>query len=119
MAVTRRHFLAYLMLMAGMLPAAARADDGGGDHSNEHDGEAEGDHDHDDARDAVGRGEIIPLHEALEIVDKAKRGHIIDMALTKNKNGYVYIFKLKAGSGRVTILRMDAKTGHVIDMIGS
>lgn len=120
MPLSRRQILALLLLAAGALPAVA--DDGGsegGNEGGENEGEHDGDHDHDDARDAVERGEVMPLHEALEIVREANRGRVIDMQLTRAANGYVYAFKLKASSGRVTTLRMDARTGRVISMFGS
>lgn len=109
-------------------------DDSGGDDSGDDAGDDAGDdgddtnddgggrgwraHDHNAARDALRKGEIIPLSEALGIVGATRRGKVIDVSLTKNLFGAIYTFKLKADSGRVSTLRMNARTGRLIGMFG-
>ena len=115
MSPTRRELLALFALMASAMPAFGGDSSLGGGEADE----KEGTLDHDDARDALKRGDVISLHEALEIIDGVDRGHVIDIALTNGPSGYVYTFKLKTKSGHVVTLRMNAHTGQLIDTSGS
>ncbi|MCG6856629.1 MAG: hypothetical protein LJE67_01025 [Salaquimonas sp.] len=69
--------------------------------------------DHDKAREAVQRGDVIALNEALGIVEENIEGRVIDIDLKRTLFGYVYTFKVKARSGRIATVRMNARNGRL------
>jgi len=97
---TRRILLlaAAAWLAAG---AVARGDDDG--------------HDHDRARDAVAKGEALPLSQILAILSSTQDGEVVEVELERSKSGRLfYEIKVLGANGRVRELLVDAKTGLII-----
>ena len=104
-------------------------DDGGGDDGGESESENSGSSNSDDgsngqhnngqrkdwdrARNALKRGEVIPLKQALKIVATRSKARVIDVSLRQSLFSKTYSFKLKDASGRISTLRMDARTGRI------
>lgn len=93
-----RHLLAGLVLLAA---AAAPA--------------AAGDRDHERARAALERGEVLPLRTILERLGPAVDGEIVEAELDREKRGWVYELKLIDGRGRLVELEVDAATGALLE----
>ena len=138
----RREFLALLFLTlcasaaraddgdsGGDSDSDSGGDDGGGDDGSESEAEnsgssnsghgSNGQHnngqrkDWDRARNAMKRGEVIPLKQALKIVATRSNARVIDVSLRQSLFSKTYSFKLKDASGRISTLRMDARTGRI------
>jgi hypothetical protein len=86
-------------------------DDGRDDDRERNDDD---DIDQDDVLRAVRDGEIIPLNRAMGIVKRRTPGKIIDVSLQRRSFSDVYSFKIKNSAGRVTTLRMNARTGAIM-----
>ena len=95
-------------------------DDNGHDDDGGHDdnrGKRKG-MDQDDALRELKKGKIIPLKTALKIVDAKVEGKLIDVSLTKTFGRAQYRFKIRRADGRITTIRLDARTGGFVDMLG-
>ena len=83
-----------------MTPLAARSDDD----------------DLDQLRDAVARGDVLPLSALQEKLKKAFPGEIIRVELDEDDGRFIYEFKVLQSSGRLFEIEMDARTGDVLDV---
>lgn len=93
-----------LLSLATATPALAdRAGAGGGS--------GRGGSDHDRARSAVEREEILPLSKILGDVRKRFGGRVIKLDLESDDGHYVYELKLITPEGRIIELEVDAATG--------
>lgn len=72
-----------------------------------------GDHDH--ARAAVQRGEILPITRILPIVQQRVPGHVIEIELDDDDDGrrIEYEIKVLTANGRVIEVKIDARTGRI------
>lgn len=100
--LSRRH--APLALLAGLMalaPAtAAMAEDD----------------DHVAAREALRRGEILPLTRILAVAQRAEPGDVIEVELDRHREGWRYKVEVLTPGGRVRKLRIDARTGAVLEV---
>lgn len=65
-------------------------------------------------REAVARGEVIPLPKILVIAQKAVPGDIIDVELEQKDWGLKYELKILTADGRVRKVDINARTGKVV-----
>ena len=72
------------------------------------------DSDQDRARKAVEQGEVLPLQNILQKINKDYPGQVLEVELERKKNTWVYEIKQLSASGVLTKLEVDAKTGVVI-----
>lgn len=74
--------------------------------------------DHEQARDALRRGDVLPLLRILPIVQKRFPGDIIKIKLDEdNDTGHIeYDVKVLTASGRVIEVEVDAKTGQILEV---
>lgn len=70
--------------------------------------------DHDRARAALTAGEIMPLRQLLEQVEKNYPGQVIEVELEHDDQRWVYEIKLLRAGGAMTKLKLDAKNGSLI-----
>jgi Peptidase propeptide and YPEB domain len=92
---------------------------GGGDHGGS-DG-SKGDNDADDqeqARKAVMRGDAKALRDILTQVKKKYSGEIVHVSLKQRFDRFVYLIKLIDTSGKLLLLRVDAKSGAILAVRG-
>ncbi len=75
-----------------------------------------GDGDLDRLRDAVRRGEVIPLSQLQASVRKAFPGEIIGVKLDEDDGRFIYEFKVLKTNGRLVEIEMDAGDGRVLDV---
>ncbi len=79
-------------------------------------------HNHDDhkhyeqqaIREAVARGEVLPLPRILVIAQKAVPGDIIDVELEQKEWGLKYELKILTAAGRVRKVDINARTGAIV-----
>lgn len=96
--------LALAMLLAG--PAPARADD---DHGSD---------DHDRARAAVAAGEVMPLQAVLARLRTRHPGEVLEVELEQDHGRWRYEIKLLQPDGALRKLKLDARTGELLQRPG-
>lgn len=74
--------------------------------------------DHDQARQALEAGEILPLKNVLEKVAADTPGSVLEVELDRRHDRWVYEIKLLRQGGSVVKLRVDASDGTVIGRRG-
>lgn len=85
--------------------------EGGGPRGSGRDGLV----DHDSARSAVERHEILPLKRVLAAVRRQLGGRVIEVELETRRGRYYYELKLILADGRIVEVEVDAATGVVTD----
>lgn len=68
------------------------------------------------AREAVQRGEILPLAAVLESVRKSFPGRVIDVELEYSRTERVYEIEIMTPDGRLIEIDVDAVTGAILDV---
>ena len=78
--------------------------------------QARADHlrDHEIARQALLRGEILPLETLLAEVRKAFEGEFIGVELELKQGAWVYVLKILTRDGKLLRIVADARTGAVL-----
>jgi uncharacterized membrane protein YkoI len=72
------------------------------------------DRDQDLARQALQRGEVLPIARILELVAQHQPGDVIEVQLDERRGRLEYQIKVLARSGRVVELALDAHTGALL-----
>lgn len=70
--------------------------------------------DHDRAREALERGEILPLREILDRAQAHHPGEIIEVELERDDGRWIYELKLLGEQGLLLEMELDAATGALI-----
>ena len=84
-----------------------------GDRESEHEAR-----DEDRARQALERGEILPLDQVIARLRDAVPGEVSGVELEKENGIWVYEFKVISAAGRMNEVRIDAKTGKLTGKAG-
>lgn len=74
------------------------------------------DDDHIAAREALRRGEILPLNAVLEIALRAVPGDVIEVELERERRGWEYEVKVLTSTGRVREVTLDARSGAILEI---
>lgn len=98
-----KHFITLLLVLLAC-PALSQHAGGGSSGQN-------GGADHDRARSAVERNEILSLRQIFFGTQEQYGGRIIKVELEENHGLYVYKLKLITPQGRIVELEVDAATG--------
>ena len=69
---------------------------------------------HNAVREALQRGEVLPLEKILAIAQQQVPGDVIEVELEDEKKLLVYEIKILTGTGRVREVKIDARNGKVI-----
>lgn len=98
-----RQLLYRILVLASLawVPLPAGADDG---------------QDHERARDALARGEVLPLGTVLERVSRSHPGEVMAVELEREDGRWIYELKILRPDGALGRVRADARSGEVIDM---
>ncbi|MCB2018884.1 MAG: PepSY domain-containing protein [Hydrogenophaga sp.] len=70
--------------------------------------------DHDRAREAVVAGQILPLGQVLERLERDPGGRVLEIELESDDGQWIYEVKLLQPGGLLQRLEVDATTGEVI-----
>lgn len=74
------------------------------------------DDDHDEARDAVRRGDALPLERILPAITKAVPGKVMGIKIEHDDDRLVYEFKVLTPEGVYFEIEADARTGRVLEI---
>lgn len=69
---------------------------------------------HDNAREALKRGEIMPYSSIKKIVERQIDGKIVGQKLRRTNQGWQYDLRVRADGGRVMVLVVDATNGNIV-----
>jgi len=70
--------------------------------------------DHTAVREALQRGEVLPLMKILAIANKEVPGDVIEVELEDERETLLYEIKILTSTGRVREVKIDARTGAVL-----
>jgi hypothetical protein len=70
--------------------------------------------DHDRARQAVLAGQVLPLPAVLERLQRDVPGQVLEVELELEHDLWIYELKLLTSAGRLTKVKVDARTGEVL-----
>ncbi|MFG6489276.1 PepSY domain-containing protein [Roseateles sp. BYS78W] len=70
--------------------------------------------DHDRARAALKAGEVLPLQEVLDRLQRSHPGEVLEVELEREDGRWIYEFKLLQSGGRLLRLDVDARTATVL-----
>ncbi len=106
-------------------------DDGGGDDKGGDDGEhgddkgedrdrkrEDGALSQDEALRQRQNGRVIPLETALKIAGRKVPGRVIEVDLAMRRGRPQYQFKIRRDDGVIKTVRLDARTGRIIGLLG-
>lgn len=79
-------------------------------------GAAIADDDHERAREALARGEILPLTEILERVQAQYPGQVLETEFDREWLRYYYELTVLTDNGYVLEIEVDAATGEIIEV---
>ena len=68
------------------------------------------------AREAMLKGEIVPLNEALNVVNKEFGGEVVEVELEDERSGFVYEIKVLQPNGKVLEVELDAKSLQILEV---
>ena len=71
---------------------------------------------HDAIRSALKRGEVLPLTKILAIAAQHVPGDVIEVELEDESRTLVYEIKILTDGGRVREIKIDARTGTVLEI---
>lgn len=71
-------------------------------------------HDHDRARAALERGEVLPLRTILDKVGRDYPGKVVEVELERERGRWIYEIRLLRDGGALVRLDVDARDGTVI-----
>ena len=91
-------------------------DDGGDDAGNS--GKGGGDSGKSNARDAIRRGEALPVNRIIASARQAHPGEVLALNLRKSGSSLVYDVKLLDKAGNVVVVRVDARTAVALTVRG-
>ena len=72
--------------------------------------------DHAAVREALQRGEVLPLVKILAIANKEVPGDVIEVELEDEREALLYEIKILTSTGRVREVKIDARTGAVVSI---
>jgi uncharacterized membrane protein YkoI len=72
------------------------------------------DEDHIAAREALRRGEILPLNHILQIALRRVPGDVIEVELERDDEGWEYEVKVLTSTGRVREVTLNARNGAIL-----
>lgn len=72
--------------------------------------------DHEEARELLQRGEILPLAQVLELVRRLVPGDVIEVELDRDDGVWEYQVKVLTPAGRVREVTLDARNGTLLKL---
>ncbi len=69
---------------------------------------------HDDAREALKRGDILPYSAIKRIVESQVDGKVVGQKLRRTNRGWQYDLRVRPKNGRVMVVVVNAKNGSIV-----
>ena len=69
---------------------------------------------HDDAREALRRGDILPYSAIKRIVEGQVDGKVVGQKLRRTNRGWQYDLRVRPQNGRVMVVVVNAKNGAIV-----
>lgn len=69
---------------------------------------------HDDAREALRRGDILPYSAIKRIVESQVDGKVVGQKLRRTNRGWQYDLRVRPKNGRVMVVVVNAKNGSIV-----
>ncbi len=69
---------------------------------------------HDDAREALKRGDILPYSAIKRIVESQVDGKVVGQKLRRTNRGWQYDLRVRPKNGRVMVVVVNAKNGTIV-----
>ena len=91
----------------------------GNNNDDDQDDDQDDDDDQDEARSAVRNGDATALRDILLEVKKKYSGDVVHVGLKRRSHRLVYMIKLIDPAGKMLLLRVDAKSGAILEEHGS
>lgn len=79
---------------------------------------AAGNDDHERAREALERGEVMPLRTLLERVERDYPGKVVEVELEREHGRWIYEIRVLRSGGALLKLEIDARDGTVMRVKG-
>ncbi|MCL1961905.1 MAG: PepSY domain-containing protein [Desulfovibrionaceae bacterium] len=98
-------FLSLLALAAGLWGFSAAS-------ASPHDGG----HDHEQARQALQQGQVLPLRTVLDKVEREHQGQVLKIEFEQDGGRFIYEIRLLQADGKVVKLKVDAVDGRVLEI---
>ena len=70
--------------------------------------------DHENARELVNNGNILPLEKILETVYQSHQGKVLEVEFEREDNGYIYEIEILDKDNKIWELEVDAVTGKLL-----
>ncbi|WP_416401005.1 PepSY domain-containing protein [Alicycliphilus denitrificans] len=70
--------------------------------------------DHELAREALRQGQVLPLRQVLDKVEREYQGQVLKIEFERDDGRYVYEIRLLQKDGRMAKLKVDAVDGRVL-----
>ena len=77
-----------------------------------------GEPDHERARQALERGEVLPLRTILDKVERDYPGKVVEVEFEREHGRWIYEIELIGAGGRLVKLEIDARDGSVLAVKG-
>lgn len=74
--------------------------------------------DHDVARRALEAGEVLPLRQVLDQIEREHRGDVLEVELEHEDGVWIYEVKMLRRDGGINKLLIDAKEGRLLEVKG-
>nr|WP_242702351.1 PepSY domain-containing protein [Achromobacter sp. SD115] len=74
--------------------------------------------DHEQARQALQAGKVLPLRSVLDIVERDYPGQVVKVEFDEDDGEFIYEIRLLQGGGRLVKLKIDARDGKVLGVKG-
>jgi len=95
-------FVVAVVLAAGLVPSAGQASEP----------------DHERARQALERGEVLPLRAILDKIARDYPGEVVEVELERERGTWIYEIELIGADGRLVKLEIDAGSAAVLRVKG-
>lgn len=96
--ILNRRFVLIALLATAMKAPFARADDD----------------DHEHARRALERGDVLPLARILDIVGGSLGGQLVDVEFDEKDGRFIYELKVMSAGGKLSEIEVDAATATIL-----
>ncbi len=74
--------------------------------------------DHEQARQALQAGKVLPLRSVLDIVERDYPGQVVKVEFEEDDGEFIYEIRLLQSGGRLVKLKIDARDGKVLGVKG-